>query len=135
MAPPISRLSSTRLPAAPSTGYLTQQQAKQKHNPIISRQASQRHPKIHHLTWPCPSEGKNALPPTRTQAQVPSNMKPTQDTGPTSPMRRKARGTMTLYPKESRPQTQYFTQNEKTEKYSADEGTKPNKQRGNRQTT
>ena len=46
-----------------------------------------RHHKTHHFTWPCPPEGKKKPPsPTRMQAQVPLNMKPTQVTRrPTSP--------------------------------------------------
>lgn len=37
------------------------------------------------LTQPCSLEGgENSPPPTRRQAQVPPNMKPTQTTGPAS---------------------------------------------------
>jgi len=52
-------------------------------NPIISRQDD-------HPTQPCPSDGENKTkhnnnspPPTRTQAQVTPNTKPTQTKGPT----------------------------------------------------
>lgn len=57
-------------------------QQQQKTKPIISKQASHRNPK----TKP-PIRGKRKLPPpTRMQAQVLSNLKPTEATGPTPPM-------------------------------------------------
>ena len=74
---------------------------------------------------PCPAGGQGRAPPTRTQAPVPSTKKPTQATEPTSPtggQKPKSMGTMNLQPVKRRPQTQYVKQNEKTEKYAADEG-------------
>ena len=52
----------------------------------------------------------------------------------------KTTGTTNLQPAKKRPQTQQIKQNEKTEKHTADEGarqkpTRPNKWRGNRQST
>ena len=42
----------------PLQDTLPKQEARQKTKEIISRQESHRHSRIHHLTQPCPSEGK-----------------------------------------------------------------------------
>jgi len=49
-------------------------------NPVISRQASHRHPKTYQLKQHCPLEGKKKpyLHPPGTQAQVPPHTKLTQ---------------------------------------------------------
>ena len=70
---------------------------------VLLSNFSHRHPQIHPLTWPCPSEGKGSALPTRVQAPVPPTRKPTQAPEPTSPTRgqtTETRRTMTLQPAE-----------------------------------
>ena len=87
------------------TGTKPQTSADRLPKVILSSQT----PPKHHLTWPCPSEGKDSAPPTRTQAPVPPTRKPAQAPGPNSPTREQTterRGMTTLQPVERRPQTQ-----------------------------
>ena len=66
------------------------QQAKQEYKPThqqtgcLDLEKAQRHPKTHHLTWPCISEGQDPAPVTRTQTPVSPTRRPIQATGPTS---------------------------------------------------
>ena len=59
--------------------------------------------------WSCPSEGKDSAPPTRAQAPVLPNRKPTETPGPTSLTRGQtveARRNTILQPVEQKPHSQ-----------------------------
>ena len=74
----------------------------------------------------CPPERHDPATSTRTQATVPSTRKPTQPTEPTFPTggrHQKQQELRTCSLRKGDPK-QYVKQNEKTEKHTADEGTK-----------
>jgi len=71
----------TQLSAAPSAGYITQQHARQEHKPGHLQSGCPQTPQSTppYMALPTRRE-KNPPSPTRMQAQVPPNMKPTQVT-------------------------------------------------------
>ena len=85
----------------------TKQPARQEHSPThmqtgcLKWYEAHSHPKTHHMMWPCPSKGKDSVPPTSAQTPVSLTKKPTQTPGltsHTSEQIKEARGTMTLQP-------------------------------------
>ena len=86
------RPSSTQRPTNSSAGHPMPNNYQHRNTtPPISRDAAKNHTKFtdtpKHTTGlqPCPPERQDLAPPTRTQASVPSTMKPTQASEPTSP--------------------------------------------------
>ena len=81
------RLGTTHLLASPRAGCLTQTTSKAGiQTPLLADRLPTDTPEHNHLTQSCPSAGRKIQPlPTRTQAQVPPNKKPTQATERTMP--------------------------------------------------
>ena len=80
--------------------------------------------KAYPLIWPCSPEEQDTTPPSKRKALVHLTRKPSQDSGPTSPTKGKTpekRGTTILQYVEKR-QTHKLEKNDRTEKYTADEG-------------
>ena len=72
---------------------------------------------------PCPPERQDPASSTRTKAPVPSTRKPTQPTERTYPLGADTKNTGNYEPAACEKETpNKVKQNEKTEKYAADEG-------------
>ena len=81
------------------------------------------------MTQPFSPEGQDLVPPISGKEQVPSTKKPGQSPGINSPIREQTteeKGAKSMQPAEIRSQAQKARQNETTEKYVPDEGTRQN---------